>query len=66
MSMVRIPSKLGHDLGNETFTRGMNLKKHFTIVLCAVRRRPQPRSQVLSPTRRETLVGFGHVVPEQN
>ena len=26
----------------------------------------QPRSQVLSPTRRETLVGFGHVVPEQN
>ena len=23
----------------------------------------QPRSQVLSPTRRETLVGFGHVSP---
>ena len=23
----------------------------------------QPRSQVLSPTRRETLVGFGHVTP---
>ena len=28
--------------------------------------RVQPCSQVLSPTRRETLVGSGHVVPGQN
>ena len=39
--MERIPSKLGRDWWNETLTRGMNLKKHFTIVFFAVRRRPE-------------------------
>ena len=32
---------------------------HELISLACV----QPRSQVLSPTRRETLVGFGHASP---
>ena len=43
LSMKHIPSNLGHDKDwwNETLTRGMNLKKPFTIVLFAVRSQPE-------------------------
>ena len=35
----------------------------FILFLLGEDIRTQPRSQVLSPTRRETLVGSGHVSP---
>ena len=40
--------------------------KPSLVSQCSVSYMIQPHSQVLSPTRQETLVGFGHVVPEQN
>ena len=60
LSMERIPSKLGHDKDwwNETLTRGMNLKKPFTIVLFAVQSQPEVCCLCLITTVENVSVQF--------